>query len=286
MDIFSAVTDRIIAALEAGTIPWKQPWSGGSGGCISYSTGRPYSLLNHLLLGNRSGEYITYKQCVKAGGYVRRGEKSSMVVFWKPFEETDPDTGEIIKRFYLRYYNVFHVSQCEGIQPRWAVSVRLPVLKPDAAADAVIQDYIARSGVKLTITQSSRAFYRPSTDEVVVPQLSQYREVSEYYSTIAHELAHSTGHPTRLNRITDVAAFGSESYSKEELVAELASAFILNACGLETAASFSNSAAYIDGWLSALKNDRRLMVYASGAAEKAAQLILAKEVCDDEPDPE
>lgn len=181
-DIFATITDRIIATLEAGTIPWKKPWIGGASGCISYSTGKPYSLLNHMLLGGRSGEYITYNQCVQAGGHVRKGEKSHLVVFWKPFEDVDQDTGEITLHFYLRYYNVFHLDQCEGISPRWAVSVmpQQPTLHPDAAADTIVKEYIARSGVKLTVTRSNEAYYRPSTDEVVVPELSQYRHVAEY----------------------------------------------------------------------------------------------------------
>ncbi len=209
-DLFSAITDRIILALEAGTVPWKQPWIGGGAGCISYVTGKPYSLLNHLLLGGRSGEYIAYNQCVQAGGHVRKGEKSYMVVFWKLFETKDEDTGEITQHFYLRYYNVFHIDQCDGIQPRWAVSVApaMPLLKPDAAADAIVADYVSRSSVKLSVKESGEAFYRPSTDEVVVPQLSQYRHVAEFYSTLFHELTHSTGHKSRLDRIADVAAFG------------------------------------------------------------------------------
>ena len=280
MDIFSVVTDRIIAALEKGTVPWKQPWS-GSCGCISYATGKPYSLLNHLLLGGKAGEYVTFKQCAQAGGYVRRGEKAHLVVFWKPWEEVDQDTGEITTHFLLRYFNVFHLDQCEGLKPRWAVSVAPSNLKPDDTADAIVKDYIARSGVKLTVTESSQAFYRPSTDEVVVPKLSQYRLISEYYSTLFHELTHSTGHASRLARITDTAAFGSEAYSKEELVAELGASFLVNHAGLETPESFNNSAAYLNGWLSALKKDKRLIVSAAGAAEKAAQMILGKEA---EPD--
>ena len=110
MDIFSAVTDRIIAALEKGTVPWKQPWS-GSCGCISYATGKPYSLLNHLLLGGKAGEYVTFKQCTQAGGYVRRGEKAHLVVFWKPWEEVDQDTGEITTHFLLRYLNLLRNSR-------------------------------------------------------------------------------------------------------------------------------------------------------------------------------
>lgn len=282
LDIYKEITDRIIAALETGNIPWHKPWVGGSSGCVSYSTGKPYSLLNHILLGGISGEYITFKQVTLAGGHVRKGEKSKMVVFWKPFEKENEETGEVEKHFFLRYYNVFHLSQCEGITPRWTVSVNPSSnLEPDAAADAIIKGYIDRSGVHLTVTESDRAFYRPSTDEVVVPQLSQYKNVAEYYSTLFHELTHSTGHHSRLNRIADIAAFGSHEYSKEELIAELGSAFLNNHCGLETDASFRNSAGYIQGWLSALKNDTRLIVSAAGAAEKAVSLILDRKEGDE-----
>ncbi len=284
LDIYSAITDRIIEALEQGTVPWHKPWVGSGSGCISYSTGKPYSLLNHLLLGGISGEYITFHQALQAGGYVRKGEKSKMVVFWKPYEKVDEETGEITKHFYLRHYSVFHLSQCENISPRWAVSVTKPVsnLQPDAAADAVVQDYIHRSGVILRITPSDRAYYQPSTDTVVVPELSQYQKQEEYYSTLFHELTHSTGHHSRLDRISDIAAFGSHEYSKEELCAELGAAFLVNHCRLETSASFNNSAAYLAGWLKALKNDKRLIVSAAGAAEKAVSLILNRK--EGEPD--
>ncbi len=278
LDIYAQITDRIIAALEQGVIPWNKPWVGGNTGCISYSTGKPYSLLNHILLDGISGEYITYRQAALAGGHVRKGEKSKFVVFWKPYEKVDEETGESTQHFYLRYYNVFHLDQVDGVSPRWAVSVHpASDLQPDAEADAIIQDYKGRSGITLQVTESDRAFYRPSTDTVVVPQLSQYRRQEEYYSTLFHELTHSTGHKSRLDRIADIAAFGSHEYSKEELVAELGSAFLVNHCGLESEASFRNSAGYIQGWLKALKDDKRLIVSAAGAAERAVNLILGKE---------
>lgn len=283
LDIYQDITNRIIDALEHGVIPWHKPWS-SRGGCISYSSGKPYSLLNHILLGGQAGEYITYNQAVFAGGHVRKGEKAKTIVFWKPFETIDQETGEIEKHFYLRHYSVFHLDQCEGVKPRWSVSLRSD-LEPDAAAEAVVTDYINRSGVHLTVTESDRAFYRPSTDEVVVPELSQYQKLEEYYGTLLHELMHSTGHKSRLDRIVDVAAFGSHEYSKEELVAELGSAFLLNRCGLESEASFKNSAGYIQGWLMALQNDKKLLVSAAGAAEKAVAMILGEESDNDgEPD--
>ena len=282
LDIYNEITNRIIAALESSIVPWRKPWTGGSSGCISYSTGKPYSLLNHLLLGGQSGEFITYRQATLAGAHIRKGEKSKFVVFWKPYEKIDEETGEITKHFYLRYYNVFHLDQVEGISPRWAVSVHSTSdLQPDAAADAIIRDYIDRSGVTVRITQSNNAFYQPGTDTVVVPELSQYQRQEEFYSTLMHELTHSTGHKSRLDRISDIVAFGSHEYSREELVAELGSAFLINHCGLESEASFKNSAGYIQGWLKALKDDKRLIVSAAGAAEKAVSLILGKE---DDPD--
>ena len=279
LDVYNEVTSRIIVALEAGVIPWYKPWTGGNSGCISYSTGRAYSLLNHILLGGVSGEYATFRQIQQQGGHVRRGEKAHMVVFWKFLKVKDEETQEEKEVPYLKYINVFNVStQCEGIAPRWTVAaVTASDLQPDTVAEAVVKDYVDRSGIRLAVTESDRVFYRPSTDEVVVPQISQYQQVAEYYSTLFHELTHSTGHHSRLNRIADIAAFGSEQYSREELIGELGAAFLVNHCGLETGASFNNSAAYIAGWLKALKDDRRLIVSAAGAAERAVSLILGKE---------
>lgn len=276
LDIYAAITDRIIDALEAGTVPWHKPWVGGSSGCVSFCTGKPYSLLNHILLGGVSGEYATFKQIQQQGGHVLRGEKAHMVVFWKFLKVVDEETQEEKEVPYLKYINVFNVvTQCEGITPRWtATTIPASNLQPDAIAEAVVKDYIDRSGVRLTVTESDKAYYQPSTDTVVVPQLSQYQRVEEFYSTEFHELVHSTGHHSRLNRIADVAAFGSHEYSKEELVAELGSAFLVNHCGLESEASFRNSAGYIQGWLKALQDDKRLIVSAASAAEKAVSLIL------------
>ena len=124
------------------------------------------------------------------------------------------------------------------------------------------------------MSQSQEAFFHPLTINVVVPQLSQYQRQEEYYSTLFHELTHSTGHKSRLNRICDIASFGSDEYSREELVAELGSAYLVNHCGLESEDSFRNSAGYIQGWLKALKDDKKLIVSAAGAAGRAVNLIL------------
>ncbi|MBE5766796.1 MAG: DUF1738 domain-containing protein [Clostridiales bacterium] len=271
MDIYSEITNRIIAEMELGTIPWQKPWV-ASGSCISYATGKPYSLLNQMLLG-RPGEYLTFKQCQQAGGRIRKGEKAQMVVFWKWIEEKDPDTEEVKQIPFLRYYNVFHIDQCEGLRAKHTKP--LPqTANADTNADTIIADYLAREGVKLNHEAGDRAFYRPSTDSITLPTLNQFTATAEYYSTAFHELTHSTGHSKRLNRLEKTAFFGSEAYSKEELIAEIGAAALVNVAGLETAKSFRNTTAYIQNWLSVLKNDKRFIVSVSGKAEKAVNLIL------------
>ena len=272
-DIYAEITNRIISEMENGIIPWQKPWM-AAGMAISHTTGKPYSLLNQMLLG-RAGEWLTYKQVNAEGGYVRKGEKASMVVFWKWIDKEDEETGETTKIPFLRYYNVFHVDQCEGIEPKHNAS-NPHNANTDAAAEAIIADYVKREGVRMDHQEGDRAFYQPSTDRIVLPLLKQFAETAEYYGTAFHEMVHSTGHPNRLNRLDATAYFGSDAYSKEELVAELGAAAIVNRIGLETAKSFRNSAAYLQNWLQALKNDKRFIVSAAGKAEKAVALILGE----------
>ena len=273
MDIYAAVTDRIIAQLDQGIIPWQKPWV-ANGKAISHATGKAYSLLNQMLLG-KSGEYLTFKQCQEAGGHIRKGEKASMVVFWKWIEQEDEDTGETKQTPFLRYYNVFHIDQCEGVTAKYTTEAVFPDGADTlAAAQEIIYDYLGREGVKLTHEEGDRAFYRPSTDEVVLPIRKQFVSTAEYYSTVFHEVVHSTGHPTRLNRLSKPSFFGTEEYSKEELVAEIGASALVNHVGLETEHSLRNNAAYIQNWLSVLKNDKRFIVSAAGRAEKAVNLIL------------
>jgi len=271
MDIYAEITNRIIDQMEQGTIPWQKPWV-ASGSCVSYATGKPYSLLNQMLLG-RPGEYATFKQVQAAGGYVKKGAKASMVVFWKWLEQEDEETGEKKEIPFLRYYNVFHIDQCEGLKPRHAEPFP-QTANADQKAETIICDYLKASGVKLEHMEGDRAFYRPSTDSITLPLLAQFKETAEYYSTAFHELIHSTGHAKRLNRIAATAFFGSEAYSKEELVAEIGASALVNAAGLETAESFRNNSAYVQNWLQVLKSDKRFIVSASGKAEKAVALIL------------
>lgn len=274
-DIYAAVTGRIIDQLEQGVIPWHKPWTGLQSGAISGTTGKPYSLLNQMLLG-KPGEWYTWNQIQKLGGKVRKGEKSSMVVFWKqmPIKEEDPTTGEKVDHMIpmLKYFNVFHIDQIEGIEAK-VIDPEAHDPATDSGADAIIADYLKRSGVKLEHRKGDEAFYSPSADCVVLPLREQFRDMAEYFSTAFHELTHSTGHRSRLDRLSRKAFFGNEEYSREELVAEIGAAALLNHCGIETAGSFKNSTAYIQSWLRALRNDKKMIVSASGAAAKAFELI-------------
>lgn len=281
MDIYTEITNRIIAELENGRIPWQKPWTGmgGRSGAWSRSTGKAYSLINQFLLG-KPGEYLTFNQCKEAGGKVRKGEKSSMVVFWKmhPVTEKNADGEEITKTVpVLRYFNVFHVDQCDGIEAKYQPD-EVGAFAGDDESDRIIDSYVAREGIDLSYKLSDKAYYSPSFDCVVLPMRDQFPKANEFYSTAFHELTHSTGHAKRLNRITKTANFGTQEYSKEELVAEIGACSILNRLGLETESSFRNSTAYIQSWLRVLKNDSRMIVSAASKAEKAVALIMGENI--------
>ena len=271
MDIYAEITNRMIHEMEQGMIPWNKPWM-ASGAAVSHTTGKPYSLLNQMLLG-RSGEWITFSQCQQEGGHIRKGEKASMVVFWKWLDREDEETGEVKQIPYLKYFNVFHIDQCEGIRARHIMENVQPA-QPDEAADAIIVEYVRREGVTLEHREGDEAFYQPAADRIVLPMMKQFTETAEYYSTAFHEMVHSTGHMKRLARLDSTANFGGEEYSKEELVAEIGSVALVNHTGLETAKSFHNSAAYVQNWLQVLKNDKRFIVSAASKADKAISYIL------------
>ncbi len=271
MDIYQEITNRMIKEMEQGQIPWKKPWM-AAGAAISHTTGKAYSLLNQMLLG-RAGEWLTFKQVNAEGGYVRKGEKARMCVFSTWLEKEDEETGETKQVPFLKYYNVFHIDQCENIRAKYSQMNPNPA-SADEAAEAIIADYVKREGITLENREGNNAYYQPATDRIVLPLLKQFSETAEYYSTAFHEMVHSTGHMKRLARLDTTANFGSENYSKEELVAENGSEALVHHARLETSSSFHNSAAYVQNWLQALKNDKRFIVSAAGKADKAVNYIL------------
>lgn len=276
--VYEMVTDRIIEQLENGVIPWEKPWTGVRSGAFNRVSKKSYSLLNQMLLKNE-GEYATFKQWTELGGKIRRGEKSEIIVFWKvlPVEETQEDGTKIIKQIpLLKYINVFHISQVEGVEP--LQKEELNDIEPIEKAESILLDYWTREQIKVEHIAGNDAYYSPSRDLIRLPLFEQFNDANEYYSTAFHESVHSTMKESRCNRAEErknkLVAFGSEEYSKEELVAELGSANLMNIIGIETRKSFRNSSAYIQNWLSVLKNDVKFIVSASSKAEKAVNYIL------------
>lgn len=280
-NIYEAITNRIIEQLENGKIPWMKPWSGVASGAYNRVSKKPYSLLNQMLL-QHDGEYATYKQWSDIGGKVKKGEKSEIVVFWKILNVEETKDGKTEKKSIplLKYINVFHVSQVDGVEPKTA---KLIEHNPIEEAEQIKNDYANRENIRIEELVTDRAFYSPSRDYIQVPCKEQYKDVMEFYSTLFHEMVHSTGHKDRLKRLdcsVKFASFGSEDYSKEELIAEIGSAFLMNHIGIETAKTFNNSTAYIQSWLKVLKDDNRFIVSASSKAEKAMKYILGIEIED------
>ena len=277
IDVYAMVTERIIEDLEKGLIPWEKPWAGVKSGAFNRISKKPYSLINQMLLG-KAGEWATFKQWSDLGGKIRKGEKARAVVFWKVYQkeiETDDGEKKIVGWPILKYYNVFHIDQVDGVEPLPAEE--LPKTDPIEAAENVIAEYLSRENLKMERCRSDKAYYSPMLDYIKVPLVEQFENAAECYSTYFHEITHSTGHYSRLNRFPKeqkIAAFGSEDYSKEELIAELGAASLCNYLGIETKSSFRNSTAYIQSWIRALKNDKTLIVSASSKAEKAVNYIL------------
>lgn len=276
-DIYQEVTDRIIEQLKEGNIPWNKPWTGLASGAFNRVSKKPYSLLNQMLL-KHDGEYASYKQWQSLGGQVKKGEKSEIVVFWKIIQvEEENSKGETVKKSVpiLKYYRVFHISQVDRVKP---LEVGAGVEhEPIEVAENIKRGFMEREGIDIHEVAGDRAFYSVACDHIVMPLMEQFKDVNEYYSTLFHEASHATGSKHRLGRFdmdAKIAAFGSPEYSKEELVAELSSSFLMSHCGIETENTFRNSAAYIQGWLSALSNDKRMIVSAASRAEKAAKWVL------------
>lgn len=281
VNVYQIITDRIIEEMSKGIIPWQRPWHGAIDGAVSYETGRPYSFLNQFLLG-RPGEWLTFNQIKKLGGKIKKGAKAGMVTFVKTYVKKGKgdvtEDGEEVKDgmgFVLRYYNVFHIDDCEGIKSKLEDKPKDDGLKPIEIADKLANEYVEREDtLKMEIKVSNSAYYSPATDTVVVPQLDQYDAAEEFYSTMFHELVHSTGVSKRCDRgLGKIAGKRSDEYSREELVAEMGSAMILNQLGIDSEKAFKNSVAYLQGWLRELKNDNRMIVWAASRAEKAVKYI-------------
>jgi antirestriction protein ArdC len=294
---YEKITDNLIALMEAGTVPWHKPWQ-----THRNVWGRSYRGINIMILDARaqasgfgSNVWITYKQAQKEGGQVMRGEKGTAVVLWKICKRNGKDVedrsneenGDGKKRgktFILaKTFTVFNLDQIafgddddedEEIRTRLE-GQKNDTVADDEATDAMVARYLEDKGPSLS-HGGARACYSPSADAVSMPPIKSFDSADHYYATLFHELGHSTGHTSRLNRseIADMNFFGDHNYSKEELTAEFTSAYLCGVTGRDNGTIADQSAAYLANWLKVLKDDRGMLVTAAQRAQKAADLVL------------
>ena len=288
--IYELVTERMIAALERGTVPWRKPWQPGTGQPRSMTTGQRYRGVNVFLLALTAAEHGytspfwgTYRQISDSGGQVRRGEHSTLVVFFKqhqivpPGEQAGPDGQPAetpVKTVpVLRYFRLFNAEQTAALPARFhpEPGTFSEITEPQAVLDAYLRD----GGPRLVHVAGDSADYDWRTDTIRVPRREQFRTSGGYYGTAFHECGHSTGHQSRLARpgVVTFDHFGSERYAREELAAEMTSAILCAQTGMDSPETFDNSASYISSWLRALRNDKKLVISAAAQAQRASEMV-------------
>lgn len=291
-DLYAAVTQRMIELLEKGVVPWRSPiLSHRVGYPQNLITRKPYRGVNVFLLavtrhfmGYDSAYWATFRQIQQAGGHVRRGERATLVVFYKQHEFDDEQTGEKKRVPLLRHFNVFNLTQCDGITPPDPPPAPAKPFVPIEEAARIVEGYKDGPAIE---HRGSRACYTPTTDTISIAEPGRFATPEEYYATLFHELAHSTGHSKRLDRGLDknLRPFGSPDYSREELVAEMAAAFLCGQADIHPAV-IENQTAYLKAWLGRLREDSKLLITAASAAQRAAEWIRpCGEPDSDEPNP-
>jgi antirestriction protein ArdC len=295
--VYEIVTARVLDLLEHGTVPWRAGWtSSGMGQPRSATTGKAYRGINNLLLamatqkaGYRNDGWITFRQAKELGASVRKGEKGSLCIFWRVLEggstqsaddRDGDDTGNESdqrgrRRFVLRYYTVFNVEQCEGLPARFNADPDVSPQRRIVPCEQIVSGFCGGPRIEHGFNAAS---YSPAQDRVAMPAPGAFRTPEDYYATLFHELTHASGHPNRLARLspTDAPArFGSADYSREELVAEMGSAFLCAEAGI-SCATIENQAAYVAGWVKALQGDARAVVIAASQAQRAADHVLGR----------
>jgi antirestriction protein ArdC len=272
-DVYQIVTNRILELLDKGEVPWRKTWT-NTGMPKNLATGKEYKGVNVWLLtslGYPMNYYLTYQQLKDMGGSVKEKEKSHTVVYWKWIETDKSDgTGKEVKPF-LRYYRVYNVSQTEGI-PAPKIPKVLKPKNPIEECEIIVKDMPKCPEI---ISRSEHPFYNPKDDFINMPPMQSFETSENYYETLFHELIHSTGHSSRLNRkeVMENYGYATHMYSIEELTAEMGSCILKSICGIRESVT-PNNMSYIQGWISVLKKNRRFIIYASGQAQKAVEFIL------------
>lgn len=281
--LYAEVTARVIAELEQGRLPWVQPWDSAACGCTmpaNAARGRQYSGINVLILwsavierGYRLQRWLTFRQALNLGGHVRRGERGTVVCYADRFtpraeeERARDEDREARQIAFLKRFTVFNVDQCEGLPE---ALTRLPDLPAERETIPHAEALIASTGADFRIG-GSEAFYSPDADFVQVPPQQAFREQINFYRTALHELGHWTGHRSRLDRDLS-GGFGSAAHAREELVAEMASAFTCAALAIQPTVRHAD---YVGAWLEVLREDEKAIFRAASLASKAADYLLA-----------
>ncbi len=282
-DVYTLLTEKVIALIEKGTLPWVQPWqSVHQAGAVSRplrANGEPYQGINVLMLwiaamekGYSAPYWMTYKQAQELGGQVKKGEKSTTVVYANSYTKTEEnDAGEEVERRvpFLKTYSVFNVEQIEGLPERFHAPAEPIAIEHDR--NLVAEGFFAGTGASIQHGGNS-AYYLLDRDHIQMPPFERFRDAEAYYATLAHETTHWTRHPSRLDRDFGRKRFGDEGYAMEELVAELGAAFLCADLGLIPEPR-EETAAYIQSWLKVLKNDKHAIFTAAGHAQKAADYL-------------
>ncbi len=280
-DIYQSITERFLEQLKKGSVPWQQPWTS----CVQNIVSRkPYRGINAFTLGmtdRTSPFWLTFKQALDLGGHVKKGEKSLPVIYYKLLEKQDAAGRPVVREDgrpdripFIRWANVFNLDQTEGIEPP-EIATTQNAGQPFEKAAAIVEN------AKLCPVHHAgfAAIYSPKDDVIRLPAPSTFRSQEDYFHTLFHEMTHATGHLSRLDRegITQPVKFGSERYSKEELIAELGAAFLSNEAGILNQVQFDNSAAYLASWIEKLENDPRMIVSAASQSQKSADFVLGIE---------
>ena len=287
-DVYQEITDQMIGMIEAGTRPWSKSWNGSTAPNIPLrSTGVPYRGINVLTLwvaamtkGYGSPHWLTFKQALALGGCVRKGEKGSTVVYANKIVVDDAkgyqggEQGEDGKRqvAFLKRYTVFNAEQIDGIEEKYPTPAPIITATNPDERDAELDVLFGRVPVTLK-HHGSQPYYQPSGDHVVMPEFADFHTSDDYYSTLAHELTHATGHVDRLARPSLIST-KREDYAREELVAELGAAFISGAIGIKLH-DREDHAAYLAIWLQTLRSDKRAIFAAATQAQAATDWLLS-----------
>lgn len=294
MDVYSIITERIIEKLEAGCVPWHKPWRsvGAPRNLVSKKLYRGINVWLLTVQGYTSPYWATMRQINALGGSVRKGDKATPVVFWRIYVdgvevkagEPEPEAQEAEdqgkRRFVLRYFSVFNTEQCD-LPASVTDKLTLPEQRQIEPIEACEKTLAGMPNPPEIVHAGEKAFYSPTTDRVTMPPRSLFESGHEYWATLWHETAgHATGHPKRLNResINEAAPFGSATYSAEEILAEMAAAYMCGITGIENR-TIDNSAAYIGAWLARLRADRKLIVHAAAQAQRACDYVLNARPC-------